>query len=102
MLTTHDIVLPLTHRPKPLNMKKKKQTPAAMSLEFGLMIRSLFFYQDSWPFRAPVDPAEVPDYAAVISAPMDLVSVLRQLCSLPVLASVVSPSTKHPIVFALC
>jgi len=66
-------------RPKPLNMKKKKQTPAAMSLEFGLMIRSLFFYQDSWPFRAPVDPAEVPDYAAVISAPMDLATMAQQV-----------------------
>lgn len=50
-----------------------------MVLELGLLVRSLFFYEHSWPFHAPVDPNEVPDYAAVIAAPMDLATMAQQV-----------------------
>jgi len=66
-------------RPKAHNLKKKKLTPSPMVLELGLLTRALFFYEDSWPFRAPVDPAEVPDYAVVINAPMDLATMAQQV-----------------------
>mmetsp|Transcript_13987 Transcript_13987/g.39495 ORF Transcript_13987/g.39495 Transcript_13987/m.39495 type:complete len:479 (-) Transcript_13987:488-1924(-) len=38
-------------------------------------------HADSWPFKEPVDPLEVPDYHDVIKDPVDLSLVARRICS---------------------
>lgn len=38
-------------------------------------------HNDSWPFKEPVDPSEVPDYYEVIKDPVDLSLVARRICS---------------------
>jgi len=46
----------------------------AMALKTDLLaaLRRMEEQQYAWPFREPVDPAEVPDYLTVIKEPMDL------------------------------
>jgi histone acetyltransferase len=43
------------------------------------LLNDLIHHPASWPFRKPVDPAEVPDYLSVITSPMDLSTMSKRL-----------------------
>jgi histone acetyltransferase len=43
------------------------------------LLNDLIHHPASWPFRKPVDTAEVPDYLNVITAPMDLSTMSKRL-----------------------
>jgi hypothetical protein len=67
-------------RPRPsVNNKKQPVTPPALLLEMGILLRSLFFFEDTWPFLAPVNRMETPDYYIVIKHPMDMSSIAQRV-----------------------
>jgi len=51
---------------------------AALTEALSRLTRAVLEFEDSWPFREPVDPALVPDYLAVIREPMDFGTILKR------------------------
>ena len=47
--------------------------------QLNLLLKSLIFHEDSWPFLKPVTKRVCPDYHAIVSRPMDLEKIKRQL-----------------------
>eukprot|EP00798_Chlamydomonas_sp_ICE-L_P023517 gene23517-9040_t len=53
--------------------------PSSLERFMSLIIDELSRMEEAWPFMAPVNPAEVPDYPEVIKYPMDLSLIRRRL-----------------------
>ncbi|XP_028399770.1 tyrosine-protein kinase BAZ1B-like [Dendronephthya gigantea] len=57
--------------------RRPRQNPELKMCEN--LLRDLMRHEDSWPFIEPVDISEVPDYAEIISNPMDFGTIKRKL-----------------------
>ena len=47
--------------------------------QLNLLLKSLIFHEDSWPFLKPVTKRVCPDYHTIVLRPMDLEKIKRQL-----------------------
>ncbi|WIA13916.1 hypothetical protein OEZ85_002487 [Tetradesmus obliquus] len=56
-------------------------TPANLHTYMEELLAALVACDDSWPFRAPVDPAEALDYYDIIADPVDLLLIGGRLAS---------------------
>ena len=59
--------------------KETDRQKSALKTELISMIRKIEEQQFAWPFREPVDPAEVPDYLNVIKEPIDLSTIEKRI-----------------------
>ncbi|CAK0784458.1 hypothetical protein CVIRNUC_007662 [Coccomyxa viridis] len=56
-------------------------TPENLQTLMQAAWQALLAHEDSWPFREPVDPEDVPDYYDVITDPVDLSLIKKRLDS---------------------
>lgn len=56
-------------------------TPEARAAFMDALLAALRAHDAAWPFLEPVDAAAVPDYAAIVSDPMDLSTIGARLAS---------------------
>jgi len=54
--------------------------PGALNDLLSRLTRSVIEYEDSWPFREPVDTSLVPDYLSVVKEPIDF-SLIYKRCT---------------------
>ncbi|CAG2162585.1 unnamed protein product [Oppiella nova] len=74
-----EYVCPNCQSDSQINFANLKQLNAKDFENLKKLLKSLQTHRNSWPFLAPVDPKEVPDYHQVIKEPMDLKTVEKRL-----------------------
>ena len=64
----------------PVTGQEDMSAPAALNDLLSRLTRSVLEYEDSWPFREPVDTSLVPDYLNVVKEPIDF-SLIYKRCT---------------------